>query len=149
VALFVRIAEFHKILVLCTGVRNLVCYFGVDPSFIPSLDSIRSLHLCVTPFIYSPDFSHTLFVNITALGLQRRILQESRFDSVPDTHCIELLLLRTRTRAISVYTPRGEEGLELQALILMGDEIFLHDTDNLVSANPMHDVQFIVTICDV
>ncbi|KAJ7279648.1 hypothetical protein C8J57DRAFT_1502289 [Mycena rebaudengoi] len=154
-----RAADIHEILTVCTAARNLAFYGAVDPSFIPHLDQIRPLRMCVHAsdlFAGSPVFSHPLFASITYLELTDNDISaynDESWKSLVSLPCLTHLALNyyssVPARLLHMLL---EERKLLQALILIvWEEELLElwdDVENGVSAYPTHDARFVVTVCN-
>jgi hypothetical protein len=150
--------EIKNLLAVCTGVRNLAFYFATDPSFIPYLERIRPLLLCVDGgdlFAGTPDFSHPMFANVTHLDLA-----DTEFPAYNEDSWQSLALLPCMTHiSFNFYTEKKvpvrflrmllSDSKLLQALIIIwaNDQVY-EVGDDAGAKYPTHDVRFVMTVCD-
>jgi hypothetical protein len=155
--------DIENLYTLCSGVRNLACYFHVTPSFIAHLERMRPLRLYIDAyrlFAGAPTFSNPGFANVTHLELvdaDLSVYTDESWRGLVSLPYLSHLAVNSYYGFIPFSPPRLhwllEEAQLLQALILIVEfDTFFIDTnsnglhDEPISAYPTHDPRFLATV---
>ncbi|KAJ7504182.1 hypothetical protein B0H11DRAFT_507179 [Mycena galericulata] len=147
-------ANVERILSVCTGIVNLALFNGdSDPSFIPYIDCIRPQRFAANMMVLfagAPDFTHSLFANVTHLDIADTFgLTWEPWNKLALLPCLTHLSFNYSDEALPAglfHTVLVECAL-LQALVVVWPNMIMVEYEAEFSQYPTHDPRFVMIIC--